>query len=40
MKVGYGKPYIKNSKRPDDAEAILKKGSMMQYQSMITMKSR
>lgn len=40
MKVRYGKPYIKNSKRPDDAEAILKKGSMKQYQSMVAMKSR
>ncbi|MEM2759321.1 MAG: helix-turn-helix domain-containing protein [Nitrososphaerales archaeon] len=34
MKVRYGKPYIKNSKRPDDAEAVLKKGSMKQYQSI------
>jgi len=25
-KVKYGKPYIRNSKRPEDAESILKKG--------------
>jgi transposase len=25
MKVKYGKPYIMNAKRPDDAEEILKK---------------
>jgi len=34
-KVRYGKPYIKNSKRPDDAEEILKKGSMKRSQNMI-----
>ncbi len=30
MKVKYGKPYIINAKRPDDAESILKKDSMKQ----------
>jgi len=30
MKVKYGKPYIMNAKRPDDAEEILKKDSMKQ----------
>jgi hypothetical protein len=29
-KVKYGKPYIINAKRPDDAESILKKDSMKQ----------
>lgn len=37
MKIRYGKPYIKNSKRPDDAEEVFKKGSMKRSQNMIVM---
>lgn len=35
-RVRYGKPYIRNSKRPEDAEEILKKESMMPYQASRT----
>lgn len=37
-KVRYGKPYIKNSKRPDDAEEIFKKGSMKLSQNMVVVR--
>ncbi len=35
-KVRYGKPYIKNRKRPDDAEQIFKKGSMKHSSIVLT----